>query len=460
MLSIVHESIRKRGIELSSIEQLWNSKEGRSLLKIKEDLAVPRTQLDVRKPIVVHDKNRTPISLPKGATALDFAYALGKDIGEHTAEVLINNRKAPLYRTITAGDIVEIRTSNEKQAQENWLHENYAITPEARQQIKEALSHNILERRGSSLLHQELERYHYALRPEVLNKELSLLVKQYNLGTPQEYLERLDIEAEQRYTPKWAALEIMHQITEQNEPTSLHIGKLSWVPRLDMQPALHGRQFSELRFCNFCQPTYPRDAKIMGRLRKQSGELVVHKESCPHLIDRSTNTHSTLLPMTWQLQPPAFRAAFFIRAQDRKGLIFDVAKQLRQHQSDIRFINADAESLNQGEALIHFRMEAHTDKEVLDIWQELYKIDNVTKVEIDASATPIHVYDRLQKQRKERESIPNNTTVKVTWKDLIQPLYNNPVASFCTILLISRDPLKQKCFWEVYRNRNNAKGTL
>src|SRR5437764_10460868 len=149
---------------------------------------------------------------------------------------------------------------------------------------------------------------------------------------------------------------------------------------------------------------------IIGRLHKRDGHLIVHKESCPYLI--AHERRPTLLPMTWQLQPPAFRVAFFIIAQDRKGLVLDLARQLRQHQCDLLSINAEVNN-KFGEARIRFTIETYSDTEVLDIWQALYKIENVTKAEIDAAATSIRIYDRLQKLRHHKETIPAKSVVEL-----------------------------------------------
>ena len=400
----------KEKIKPPTLTQVWNSEEGKAFLAINEDLTDERILPGRQTPIVVYNKNRKPVALPKGATALDFAYRLDRSIGEHAVYALVNNRKAPLYRLLEAGDIVEISTSSELQVQDAWLHENHATTQAVRRQIKDSLKRRFLDRRGYELLCQELERYHYLLPPEALNEELDLLVKQFSLGTVQGYLERLDTGEELLYTPKWAAQEIMQQIAERNEPLATSMGRPSWVPVLDMQLTANKKLYHQQRLCNFCQPTYPRDIKIMGRLRKRNGTLVVHKESCPYLIDHGHR--STLLPMTWQLQPPAFRIAFFIIAQDRKGLVLDLARQLRQHQCDLLSINA--ETINRsGEARIRFTIETYSDTEVLDIWQALYKIENITKAEIDAAATSIRIYDRLQKLRNQKETIPAKSVVEL-----------------------------------------------
>ena len=415
----------QRGIELPPLEQLWHSEEGKVYLALKEFLATQHPQPVSNAPIIVYDKGRNPIALSKGATALDFAFTLDDTTGEHAVEAFINNRQAPLYRTLDAGDIVEIRTSNEIQTQDYWL--DNVITQVARHQIKESLDRRYPERKGYQLLQQLLESYHFMLAPQDLDHELHLLLKQHKLGPLQTYLKRLDKAGKPPFTPDWAVQEIIRQIAGRDESSLAWKGKPSWIPILDMDLTTNKRFIRQQHLCNFCKPTYPRDMKIMGRLRKRSGELVVHKASCPHLLDRTKAQQSVLLPMTWQLQPPAFRIAFFVIAQDRKGLILDLAKHLRRHQCDLLEIKAKAIS-KFGEARIDFTIDAYSDKEVLEIWHELSRIENVTRVEIDAVSTPAHIRDRLQKLRKQRVGLPGRTAVELTWKEAMVTLQpRNPI---------------------------------
>jgi (p)ppGpp synthase/HD superfamily hydrolase len=415
----------QQGIELPSLGQLWQSEEGKVYLALKEFLATQHPQPVTKSPIVVFDNDRNPIALPKGATALDFAFALDDTTGEHAVEAFINTRQAPLYRILDAGDIVEIRISNEIQTQDHWL--DNVITQLARRQIKESLDRRYPERKGYQLLQQLLESYHFTLTPQDLDHELHLLLKQHKLGPLQTYLKRLDKAEKPPFTPDWAVQEIMQQIAERNESSLAWKGKPSWIPILDMDLTTNKSFIRQQHLCNFCKPTYPRDMKIMGRLRKWSGELVVHKASCPHLLDRTKAQQSVLLPMTWQLQPPAFRVAFFVIAQDRKGLILDLAKHLRRHQCDLLEIKAKAIS-KFGEARIDFTIDAYSDQEALEIWHELSRIENVTKVEIDAVSTPAHIRDRLQKLRKQRVGLPGKTAVELTWKEAMVTLQpRNPI---------------------------------
>ncbi|HET7641296.1 MAG TPA: TGS domain-containing protein, partial [Ktedonobacteraceae bacterium] len=131
-----HYSVVEKQVNTPSITEIWNSEEGNVLNAIKEGL---RQQAVQETPIVVYDKSRQPVALPKGATALDFAYKQDKALGERAVEAFINNRKAPIDRVLDAGDIVEIRSSKESHARDYWLEDKYANTPEARRLIKDYL---------------------------------------------------------------------------------------------------------------------------------------------------------------------------------------------------------------------------------------------------------------------------------------------------------------------------------
>jgi hypothetical protein len=218
------------------------------------------------------------------------------------------------------------------------------------------------------------------------------------------------------YNPDWAAQQIMQQISERNDTLSPGEGRASWIPVLDMELTTTRKFIHQQRLCNFCQPTYPRDMKIMGRLRKRGGELVVHRASCPHLIDRTKTQQSILLPMIWQLQPPAFRVTFALTAQDRSGLILDLARELRRHRCELLSITAEAVSKFR-EARVHFTIEAFSDKEVLEIWQSLLKIENVVKVEVNAAETPASIRDRLQMFRKHQSIQPLKTWIDLDWEE-------------------------------------------
>lgn len=384
---------------ISLTSELWHSKEGKVFLSIRSYLANSSTLPDEQAPIIVYDKDLRPVGLPKSATALDFAYAVGSDVGNYTAEAFVNNRKSPLYRELDAGDIVEIRTANYIQTQRDWLRRNFARTVEARQEIHKSLKHSYQERKGYNQLYKILDSHHYMLTPETLDDELRQLVKQHKLETVVEYVMQLDNRKDARYTPEWAAQQIIEQIAERNEISTSELAKPSWVPILDVTSNTPKNGVYRQHLCGYCGPRYP--YVIVGRIRKRTGELVVHKENCPHLLD----SHVELLPMIWQPQSAPFRVSFYMIAQDRNGLVLDLTRSLRPFPCELVYLHAEA--IEFGQARIRFKIEIHVDKTAFDIQQTVRKIEGVERVEIDAATTPQRIMDRLHRQRKQRGSLDN-----------------------------------------------------
>ena len=75
--------------------------------------------------------------LPKGATILDFAYAIHSNVGNKCIGARVNGRNSPLRQTLQSGDQVEILTSNNQTPKQDWL--NYVSTGKARSKIRQSL---------------------------------------------------------------------------------------------------------------------------------------------------------------------------------------------------------------------------------------------------------------------------------------------------------------------------------
>ncbi|MGH2494316.1 MAG: TGS domain-containing protein [Ktedonobacteraceae bacterium] len=404
----------------ATIERFWQGSEGNVFSVIEQSVLEEMPARDTKAPIVVFDKNRTSVVLPVNATALDFAYALDSEMGNRAVEAIVNNRKAPLYRSLQAGDIVEIRTSSQTQADYYWLDDEYVRTPKAKRIIKEAISRKNLERRGYELIRDKLRRYHFALPLTEFDEQLRQLMKRFQISSRQGFLERLEKEDETEYTPDWAAQEIMKQVAAEN-PHSIVQEKVVWVPVIDTSLMAHIKGTYRQRVCGLCRPAYPGDTTIVGRLRRGGRELMVHRETCSHLIDRNPGEHPKPIPMTWQMQTP-FRVAFFVKVQDRDGLVLDLVRQLRRHNCYLHSIRAEASSPRADIGFIFFTVEVYSDREVLDIWNAIEKIDNFNEVQIDRAATPGPTVDRLEKLHEQGKTRLSKTIIEFDWEELVSML--------------------------------------
>ena len=77
------------------------------------------------------------LKLPKGATVLDFAYAVHSDVGDHCTGAKINDKNAPVRHTLQSGDQVQVFTSQNQTPKQDWL--NFVVTGKARYKIRQAL---------------------------------------------------------------------------------------------------------------------------------------------------------------------------------------------------------------------------------------------------------------------------------------------------------------------------------
>ncbi|MCB0703773.1 MAG: bifunctional (p)ppGpp synthetase/guanosine-3',5'-bis(diphosphate) 3'-pyrophosphohydrolase [Saprospiraceae bacterium] len=116
--------------------------------------------------------------LPKGATALDFAFSIHTDIGYHCTAVKINNRLVPLGYKLKNGDQIQVQTGSKQKPNEGWL--KFVVTGKARSKIRSAMKE---ERRKQGTLGKEaLERKLKNMKVE-FDLGVEALVKHFNYNS-------------------------------------------------------------------------------------------------------------------------------------------------------------------------------------------------------------------------------------------------------------------------------------
>jgi GTP diphosphokinase / guanosine-3',5'-bis(diphosphate) 3'-diphosphatase len=137
----------------------------RQLIERQGELEDPHEFLEVVKvdlfpdEVFVFTPRGDVVNLPKGATALDFAYAIHSQVGEHCAGARVNGTMRPLSHKLADGDTVEIQTSPSQAPKKDWL--DFAVSGKARSRIRHAIreAENARSRElGRGLLERELRR--------------------------------------------------------------------------------------------------------------------------------------------------------------------------------------------------------------------------------------------------------------------------------------------------------------
>jgi GTP pyrophosphokinase len=137
--------------------------------------------------IYVFTPNGDLKTLPIGATALDFAFHIHSRVGYHCIGAKVNYKLVPLSHKLRSGDQVEILTSKKQRPKEDWL--NIAITPSARQKIKNALREEVkqIAEEGKEMLRRRFA----ALKADWLSINLDEMVRHYETETTLELYYRI-----------------------------------------------------------------------------------------------------------------------------------------------------------------------------------------------------------------------------------------------------------------------------
>lgn len=126
-------------------------------------------------------------TMPAGSTALDFAYEIHSDIGDHCLGAKINNKLVPLSYELSSGDQIEIITSQKQTPKEDWL--NFAKTNKARTRIKVALKEEKrkIAEDGKEIFERKLRR----LKIDFSENDIPKLQKYFNVDDPVEFFFRV-----------------------------------------------------------------------------------------------------------------------------------------------------------------------------------------------------------------------------------------------------------------------------
>lgn len=269
----------------------------------------------LQKHLICFTPRGKEISLPRGATVIDFAYHLHTDIGHECRAAVVNNKQVDLNYQLKDGDQVYIIRSKQVSPQHEWMDEQlgYATTSRAKRKIREWFRHQPPERlviQGRKTLKNERQRFNAR---EVTIKELlayfnmdALDVLYRNLGNGNISVTDLD--------------RALIQLT----PFSLRDSERSYVEVIDRKDQtgwVNPIGTRAVRLANCCQPAVGDD--ILGLVNETRNVAMIHLSSCRHVM-HSKRTER-IVRMKWLNSIAPLKQGFIrIEAYDRGGLIHDI----------------------------------------------------------------------------------------------------------------------------------------
>ena len=279
------------------------------------------------------------MELPKGACAVDFAYAVHSDVGNRCVACRINNQLAPLSEPLESGVTVEIVTSPAGRPTPSWL--NFAVTARARSQIRHFLKQ---QQRGDSV----------ALGRKLLEKALTTLQSE-GAVTP-EALETLITS----HYPANSYEDILTDIALGNQLPQVVAANLLGQAGASLENdqsamEIKGTEGYVLVYAKCCCPL-PGDP-IEGFLSPDRG-LVVHRENCRNLSDLREQPER-LMPLRWDDQiEGAYPVAIRIEMANQRGMIATLATKLSAIGLNIERISTQDESVHFSNIIIELQLNS------------------------------------------------------------------------------------------------------
>ncbi len=299
--------------------------------------------------------------LPKGATAVDFAYAVHTNLGNQAVGVLINGRNVPLRTALSNGDIVEILKSEGQEPQTSWL--GFVTTGKARAAIRRYV--------------RDKEREETAAMGRVIFDEIAGRLP-VTLGKQAltQALERLEMADE---TDLLVAIGT-NQITDQDLMDALVPGSsnemtaLREFPRQDRAISIRGLTPGvAFQLAECCHPV-PGD-RIVG-LRRQGEHIEVHTIDCLNLV---SGVDADWIDLSWESDSEGATARIRAILYNRPGTLADMAGIFSHHKANI--VNLKLTNRDQPFHTYESDLEVHDVAHLMQIIMALRASESVARAD-------------------------------------------------------------------------------
>ena len=307
------------------------------------------------------------LSLPRNATALDFAYAVHTDVGNHAVAARVDKKLVPLRSKLASGQKVEIISAKSAAPKPQWLE--FVITGKARTAIRHQLK---------SLQHEDAVQ----LGHRMLDRALEQLETSLDRLPPA----RMDAYLSEHRFPRLEAL--LAEIALGNRMPAQVAQALARQPAQPLRVArerplapgdrilITGHERGVVAFANCCLPI-PGD-EIMGYHTAGRG-IVVHRMDCPNVADYRKSLERWVA-IGWDREVSGdFHSALLIQVENRPGVLAQVAAAIAQADSNIDGVEYVERGSNV--ASIRFAIEVRDRKHIADVIRRVRRLNVVHGVQ-------------------------------------------------------------------------------
>ncbi len=342
---------------LSSISEIQAAADSQEFLEhVKVDLFPDKVYVFTPKGDILR--------LPRGATCVDFAYAVHTDVGNRCVAAKVDRRLVPLRTQLNSGATVEVITARNARPNPAWV--GFVVTAKARAAIRQFLKnlqHSEARELGRRLLDQSMRDFGSSMR-KVERERMQALLDELQLNNTNELYEQIGLG--ERLAP------VVAKLLQAGMPVAPVESAGSARPS---PIAIAGTEGLVVSYARCCHPL-PGDA-IMGYLSAGRG-VVIHRLTCGNVGEYRKQPHKWI-PVTWEPQiEREFSAEIRIDADNKPGVLAEVAACIGDAGSNIEQVSID-ESLEDTATLL-FSILVHDRIHLAKVIKSLRSMNVVHKV--------------------------------------------------------------------------------
>jgi guanosine-3',5'-bis(diphosphate) 3'-pyrophosphohydrolase len=316
-------------------------------------------------------------ALPRGATAVDFAYAIHTDVGHQCVGARVNGKMVPLRTRLKNGDIVEIVTQTGHKPSRDWL--TFVGTSRARNKIKHLIHAEEKTRAvelGRKLFEKEARRYDLNLKTILDGEAFAKALGDFAVGKADDLFAAIGYG---KIQPKQVFVKLVPPDTLREKPPE---GAVASVVRRVLgtgEEKVKVRGFDDIMVfrARCCNPI--RGEKIVGYITRGKG-VSVHSATCPNVVNLLYDPERRI-DVEWDKSDAVARytVKLTMEVEDRKGLLAAVSAKIADINTNIK--NMEARTDEDRRARIDMTVEISDLKHLEKVIKSLRGVEGVLGVE-------------------------------------------------------------------------------
>ena len=362
----------------------------RQLLEVQQEVRDPQEFLQNLKidlypeEVYIFTPKGEVRSLPRGATAVDFAYSIHTDVGNQCTGARVNGKMAPLRTRLQNGDIVEILTQAGHKPSRDWL--TFVVSSRARNKIKHVLQGEERVRSlelGRRLFEKEARRFDLNPRTLLEGEELATFAAEYGAQKPEDLLVYIGYGKLSARTVLQKGVPGGHLKERPQDSAVVSVVKRVLRPRETDRIKVRGTDDIMVFRAKCCNPI--RGEKIVGYITRGKG-VSVHAATCANVLNLMFDPERRI-DVEWDSsasdQAP-YTVGLTMHVEDRKGMLAEISAKVSDINTNIT--NMEARTGDDQQARIEMTVEISDVKHLERVIKSIKGVQGVLGIERTARA--------------------------------------------------------------------------